>query len=195
MHILVASPTLWARKDLILKVTASVMNGSYRPVSLYYESSGGGWVKNANRIIAQSDTDAVLFGSDDQEFYPDAISVAVEALKERFPDTDGMVGIRQEHGGTEYGVRLLGRKFIERFPTKEVECPDYINYFSDQELWEYTKSLNRFHFCENAVVKHHMPKDTTRNAMWATWDRDEYTWRKRQERKLLWGREFDLLNK
>jgi len=194
MHVLVACPTLWLRTESASRLALSVANSTHEHVSLYYDGDeGSGFVEKINRITAQIDADAVLYAGDDQEFYPDCIEMALASLAEHFPDTDGMIGLNQEHGSTVYGIRLLGRKFLERFPQKAAECPDYTNYFGDQELWEYAKSVDRFYSSRAAIAKHHMSKDRTREIMRSSWEKDEATYHRRRHLGLLWGRDFERI--
>jgi len=193
MNVTVIIPTLWLRPVLLNKCILSLANSDYNPISLFIGGGQLGYVKTVNRMLSEIDVDFVLMGNDDQEYYPNCITIAVKAMTENFPDGDGMIGIRQEHGGTEYGVNLMGRKFIGRFPKNAVMCPDYTNYYSDQELWEYAKSINRFYFCKEAVAIHHMPKDKTRKAICSTWDKDEEIFGKRQQQGLLWGVNFSSM--
>ena len=194
MNVTAIIPTLWLRPRLLKRCVTSLAKSNYSPISLFLGHGQLRYVQTVNKMLFEIDADFFLLGNDDQEYYPDCIPIAVKAMMENFPDTDGMIGVRQEHGGTQYAINLLGRKFIHRFPKNAVMCPDYTNYYNDQELCVYARSIDRFRFCEEAVAIHHMPKDKTRKAMRSTWDKDEKTWEKRQRLGLLWGKNFTLLN-
>jgi hypothetical protein len=190
LEVAVLIPTIWKRKEYLVKCVKSIADSDYGAISLYLIDGKHKYVATVNNALANINADAVLLGNDDQEYYPDCISRAMGAMTRNFPSLNGMVGIRQEHGSTEYGVSLIGKNLIRHFPGNAIMCPDYVNYFNDQELWEYTKKISKFYFCKQAVVIHHMPKDETRKIMRTSWDKDETMWRERQELGYLWGADF-----
>ena len=164
-----------------------------------------GWLKTANNVIIalrlNSTRSAFLMGADDMIFHPGAVQIALDAMNERFPDGDGVVGFNQsnlvEH--CEAGFTLIGPKFQERFEARGLFCPDYKHYYADTELLKYAKSVDKFYYCEDARVDHYHfsvtgEKDSTALESQKSRATDIETARKREEQGLLWGREFMRVN-
>ena len=193
MSATVIIPTLWKRPALLNRCIESIANSSLK-ASLHLSYGNKGYATTVNKALREVNPEFVLMGNDDQEYYPSCISIAAGTLISRFPDLDGMVGIRQEHGGTIYAITLIGRAFVNRFRSRAIFCPDYTNYYQDQELYEYAKSVGKFYFCEKAVAIHHMPGDETRAAMNSTREEDKRVWATRREKGLLWGSSFNQIN-
>ena len=161
------------------------------PVTITRNKERRDWVYSMNRALKEmDDADAVICASDDLEFPPDGISKAVVILKERFPDGDGLIGLKQSCAGVDSAFGLIGRKFIDRFPDRQVFCPDYIHYFSDLELGLFAKSINKFYLCGDVVLKHDRPKDKTRELGLRVFGIDRATRAERVRKGYLWGRNF-----
>jgi len=196
MRVAAIIPTLWLRPELTERCIGSIAQSTVKEgVSVHIEYGKHGYVRTVNGMLASVDADAVMLLNDDQELYPDCIEKAITALKDKFSDTDGIIGIRQEHEGTRYAITFIGHKFCERFPNHAIFCPDYINYHNDEELFTFAQSIEKFHFCPEAVAIHHMPKDKTREAMHSTREQDKETWEKRQAQGLIWGKQFEVIRK
>jgi len=145
-----------------------------------------------NTLLQYAHGDAVLYASDDLTFEKNCIEKAVKILKEKFPDTDGLIGIKQDIKGCSSAFGLIGKKFIERFPHRCVFCPDFIHYSSDFELGRFARNINKWSYCESALVHHKRLKDKTWQVAHKVRDRDFQTMKLRREKKLFWGHSFEL---
>lgn len=160
--------------------------------------------------LLEAEYDAVLWSVDDVEWLPNSIEKAVECMITNFPDTDGVVGIKQECPGHPeytfkwYGQCLIGRKFIERYKDVEYKvcCPDYNHFFQDEELWQYASSLGKFVNCEQAVLYHYHPgfiksemDDTHPIVRGSLFVEDRQTYSKRKISGYVWGKSWELINK
>ena len=113
-------------------------------------------------------------------------------MGERFPDGDGIVSIGKKH---RVAFGLLGRKFADRFPNRQVFCPDFIHYGSDSELFRTISIWGKMAFIAHrpSSVNHARPKDETWRLARASRGRDHRIYFKRQEMGLNWGIEFKLI--
>jgi len=167
------------------------------PATIILNEKRMDYVFSMNRALREmANKDAVIYASDDLIFRPDCISNAVKAMKEHFPDTDGLVVLNRagkpESGGA-FG--LLGKKFINRFPDSAVFCPDYLHYGSDSELWRVAKHLERIYRCREAVIDHSRSRDNTYMLAREVKRCDKRTYSRRRQKRLLWGKNFERLEK
>jgi glycosyltransferase involved in cell wall biosynthesis len=142
---------------------------------------------------------------DDVALYPDFLEQVVNSMEKNFPDTDGVIGTRQECPGYQnytfkwFGQSAIGRKFIERY--KEVDykvcCPFYSHFYQDEEMWMYATSLGKFINCSEALLKHYHPAfvkeevDTTHPLVRGTVMRtDKHIYQERKEKGLIWGKSW-----
>lgn len=145
---------------------------------------------------------------DDTELLPDCLEKLSETFISHFPDMDGMVGISQiyplldieKQNWKENGQCAIGRKFIERFPNRQVCAIEYQFFYQDEEVLEYAKSIHKFVLCKDAKLIHHsanfyssemdethkIPRDKIKL-------QDTMTYKKRKERGLVWGKSFETI--
>jgi len=164
------------------------------PITMIFNKERMDYIFSMNRVLREMEqTNAVLYGSDDLIFRPDCISNAVKAMKERFPDTDGLVALKQRNkeGGAAFG--LLGRKFINRFPDSAVFCPEFIHYAGDTELKRFARSIDKFYQCKEAVVNHLRLEDRTTELVHEVKIHDKQLYKKRKNKRLLWGHSFERI--
>jgi len=149
-----------------------------------------GWVASTNRVFKQFLAPYYIYASDDLVFPPDLIKNAMKLMREKFPDGDGVVTLGRRHKAI-FG--LIGNKWVERFPSRQVFCPFYTHYGSDPEHTELAHKLERFAFHPNRdlQVKHYRRNDETRRFSRSTRDVDRALYRDRQERGRLWGVDFE----
>lgn len=160
--------------------------------------------------LMDSDYGAVLWCVDDVELLPNTLANSVKCMITNFPDTDGVIGIKQECPGHPeytfkwYGQCLIGRRFIQRYANVDYQvcCPDYNHFYQDEEMWEYSTSLGKFVNCEEAVLKHYHPgfikeeMDDTHPLVRGVIARaDSITRAKRKEHDLTWGKSWTLVNR
>ena len=130
-------------------------NGFLGQIVYVRDHSGSVYCRN---LVTQCAEDAVLYATDDIEFRPGAIEVAVRSMAEHFPDGDGIIGFNQgdEHGFSIAGVGLLGQKFLRRYPQRKLFFPGYF-HFSCQEIERLGNRLNRIHLEKEAKLVHYHP--------------------------------------
>jgi len=160
-----------------------------------------------NNFVKQSDAGLILFLCDDCALDVDCLVNAANALHKHFPDGDGLIGLNVTNyppswpeAITQYGFRLVGRKFHKRFPDGQAYCPEYYRFYVDTEMGMYSKLVNKFAFCEEARMQHFHP-----NAPGGTLDDTHYAnrgekqkwdneiWKARQAKGYLWGKDLNIV--
>jgi hypothetical protein len=126
------------------------------------------------------------------------LDIAVTTLLDRFPDSDGVVGLAQENipGAYELAFPLLGRAFLDRFrradPRGRLFMPGYYHLLNDAELGATIACLGNWVFEPRARIRHFHPDgggdtDATFKRGFTYADHDLRLWCHRRERGLLWG--------
>jgi len=220
MHVNIIISTL-DRMDALKMTINSLLESSYKDISIHVMVDGNPEMyeklknshndniniyKNAkrkdviyslNKILINIKKECILYASDDLIFHNDCIEVAFCAMKRRFPDTDGVIGLNQIQGGIskgrKYAFGLIGKKFVERFMNKELFCPEYIHFNGDREMGLYAMEIGKFHYCTSAKVDHIRLSDETTRLGKTVYKGDKIRFRKRQQNQLLWGRNFERL--
>jgi len=156
-----------------------------------------------NQMCKRSTADIIFQYPDDVEFTSDVISNVTKAMVEYFPDFDGVIGQMQTNipDGCDCACVAWGRKFLDRFPDKQIFCPDYKFFFVDDELCRYAKDVGKFHQCTEAKLLHHHPNhsEDTPDETYELSRRlykpgDKVTLQARKDKGLLWGRDFERVN-
>jgi len=137
-------------------------------------------------------TDGLLYATDDIIFYENAIEKAFNDFNYYFPDDDGVVGLSQDkHSFNPAGVALVGKKFIERYPKRQVFCPLYY-HFAAQEVHTLADKLHRF-YLSSAMLLHKHPafykdeRDKTHDDARAFRVKDMNLMKQRKTEGLIWG--------
>jgi hypothetical protein len=100
----------------------------------------------------------MVFATDDITFYFESIQNAWADMMKHFPDTDGVIGFMQD-GNLKFhpaGIVLVGSKFADRYPKRQVYYPGYF-HFACQEIQWYAESLGKFYLSKRAIIYHHNP--------------------------------------
>lgn len=151
--------------------------------------------------------DMMTWAVDDIEVNPDCLEKAVQAMKERYSDYDGVVGLSQICPGhpnytyKPYGQVLLGKKFIKRY--KEVDyqvcAPCFTHFYQDEEMYTFAHSLGKFYHCQEAILKHYHPsfireeRDLTHEIVRGEiFQQDRKTFAERTAKGLVWGKSWML---
>lgn len=159
-----------------------------------------------NRFLATwDDGDAFLYLCDDTELFPDCVSASVAMLEEFCGDA--VIGLNQSNIPNSEkcapcAMALCGRKFVDRFPNRQVFCPDYSRFWADVEVGDYMKQTGLGQYCAAAKLVHYHPSffrnemDSTHHAVrdQKQVEKDKETYRIRKERGLTWGMNHDLVN-
>lgn len=164
-----------------------------------YKKCSGFW----NDHIKKMKADAIMTCNDDVLFNQDTIENIFKYYTKYFPNNDGIVGINQTNiiDHLDSAFTIIGTKYADKFPDRNVWCIDYHRFYGDKELGEYAKSINKFYYCNEIKITHLHPStdirqlDNTHNNVrkWLNIDRRIYEVRKM--RKLLYGKEFVLITK
>jgi len=155
-----------------------------------------------NAFLCQCESDAMMYINDDIEFLEETIPIVLENYYSRFPDYDGVMGLNQvnitDPNKVEAAFGVIGLKYADRFPDRQVFPPCYNRFYGDFELWLYAREINKFYFCEEARILHHHPstnrslEDSTHIDVRKWLAKDRAIFNLRKEKQLLWGRSFEL---
>ncbi len=149
--------------------------------------------------------DAFCYLCDDVEVDQTCFEAVNKLMMNRWPDTDGVVGLHQKNianmnGWCQSAMGVVGRKFADRFPDRKIFCPVYQRFHFDSELGQYARSVGRFEYCLEASLWHHHPVYET-NEMDETHRlvrdpqlvaADTAMYKVRHENGLIWGKTFEL---
>ena len=159
---------------------------------LYTNKNRKGAVFCRNHAI-QYCYDGILYATDDMTFEPDAIENAINAFNSYFPDDDGVIGFVQIPDNFHpTGVALVGQKFLQRYPSKQLFNPEYF-HFACQEVYWLASKLGKFHQEPTAVIRHYHPAffrdemDKTHIEARKYREKDHALMRERQAKGLIWG--------
>ena len=120
----------------------------------------------ARNLVSQAVEGDLICAVDDITFDQGAIDAAAAAMKERYPDHDGVIGFRRtdrDHtkmkktSGMYGGVALIGQKFLRRYPNRKLCYPGYF-LFAAQEITNLAVKLGRGSVCEEARICHYPPR-------------------------------------
>ncbi len=216
VKIIVAIPTCSIeRLPLLVKAVESIQAGSYKNVHPVIVADGSerlhdmakkqlqnvtillnkkrmDWTVSVNRVFKEFDADYYVYASDDLIFPQNCIENAVTTMKKRFPDGFGLVTISKKN---RCPFALIGRKFVEHFPDRQVFCPDFVHYGGDSELMRTVTKLGIFAYPPDrqSQVKHFRQKDETWRIARRIRGRDRVVFFRRKEKDYLWGVDFNLV--
>jgi hypothetical protein len=136
---------------------AMFMDERANRVTYVKEHSGSVYCRN---LVTASAKDAVFYATDDIVFSEGSFEAAIAAMKEHFPDDDGVIGWTQGNGGgcSPTAWALVGKTFLARYPGKKLFYPGYF-HFSCQEIEFASRGLDKFYSEPAAHVTHFHPKD------------------------------------
>jgi len=158
-----------------------------------------------NSYLQQCEADAMCYINDDVLFFEDTIEMIFKYFQEAFPDYDGILGLHQDNildaRKVDAAFGVIGLKYADRFPKRQVFCPDYNRFFGDWELWRYAKSIGKFAFDRQVRVTHLHPctdatlEDDTHKLVRKWLSIDKHIFKQRQSKNLLWGDSWELITK
>lgn len=215
MKITIIIPTCSSsRIPLLVKTVESIQAGSYKNIHPVIVADGNphitkeanrklhhvsvisnkeriGWVASTNRVLREFNSEYYIYAADDLVFPPDCIECAMGKMRGRFPDGYGVVTLGRK---TKAIFGLIGNKWVEHFPNRQVFCPYYLHYGADHEHTQFCKKIGKFAYSSkrDSQVKHFRLKDETcRIARSCYRTKDLDLARERREKDLLWGISFD----
>lgn len=215
MKIIISIPTCSSsRIPLLVKTVESIQAGLYKNVHPVIVADGNshifeeankrlhnvsvimnkervGWVVSTNRVLREFDSEYYIYAADDLIFPENCIECAMVTMRKRFPDGYGVVTLGRK---TKAIFGLIGNKWVEHFPDRQVFCPYYLHYGADHEHTQFCKKIGKFAYPPNrdSQVEHFRLKDETcRIARSCYRTKDLDLRKKRKEKNLIWGINFD----
>ena len=107
-------------------------------------------------LVAPDTPDGLLYATDDILFGDGAFEIYLDEFNAAFPDDDGVLGIKQRTNTCKTGVALIGQTFLGRYPGRCPFNPDCW-HFSAHEVGWLAEKLDKFAYCESAVITHRSP--------------------------------------
>lgn len=157
-----------------------------------------------NARLRETRADVFLYLCDDTEMDIGCLRAVRNAFRNKFPDFDGVVGIRQSNIPVSQSVPAafgaIGMKFADRFSLRNVFCPEFFCFYIDEELGIYADNIGKFYHCFDAAVIHHTPgadkakPDDTNRWLRRNKQHDIAVYRERKRRGLIWGKNFKLVS-
>lgn len=174
------------------KVKKRIRKRHLHDVSVILNEERIDWVASINRVLREFDSEYYIYASDDLIFPLDCIKNAMKTMRKCFPDGFGVISLSKR---TKCIFGLLGRKFADHFPNRQVFCPDFIHYGADSELFRIVKKLGKYAYPpeRESQVEHFRLKDETRQFARKARNRDGRLKYKRQEKGYRWGIDFNLI--
>ncbi len=113
-----------------------------------------------NKLLEQfgDEFDAILYATDDIAFYEGVFPKLIARFEECFPDTDGVLGLKQEQGHHPTGVAIVGNRFLARYPNCHLFCEGYF-HFAAQEVKRLAEHVNKFAYTEEVMLTHFHPQN------------------------------------
>jgi len=154
-----------------------------------------------NTHIKTMTANAMVYLNDDVVLHQDTLSKLIQTYLKHFPDFDGVMGLNQCNLPTEKTIQsafgVIGTIYANRFPDRQVFCPEYYRFYGDYEIMLYAKSINKFHYGENVRIDHlhgdfTKLKDGTHRAVRKYKEKDCPIYSNRQTKKYIWGKTFDI---
>lgn len=154
-----------------------------------------------NAYLASMEADALCYLTDDIQLDYMCLSEGWNHLS--LMGLDGVVGFKIENALDGQPARaafgMIGKPFVDRFPNKEVFCPEYSCFYLDEELEMFSSKIGRFIFCEQARLRHSHPDftgdgpDKTHIHHRRHKFRDIIAYKLRRKQKLIWGESFEKI--
>ncbi len=154
-----------------------------------------------NTHLKYMKADIMAYLNDDVLLLPNSLDNIINHYQEYFPDYDGILGLNQSNiespTNKEGAFGIIGNKYANRFPDRQVFCPDYYRFYADAEVELFAKSIGKFKYNKEVKI-HHLHgsfygEDETHIAVRKYLKQDKRIFIKRQEKDLLWGYNFKLL--
>lgn len=168
-----------------------VANEKLHHVSIIANKKRIGWVASTNHVLKSFTSEYYIYAADDLIYPSDCIELAVMTMRAHFSDGFGVVTLGRK---TKAIFGLIGNKWVEHFPDRQVFCPYYLHYGADHEHTQFCKKIGKFAFPakRDSQVEHFRLKDETcRIARSCYRTKDLHLRKRREERDLLWGENFD----
>lgn len=183
-------------KELIKRINRHYGNVvGKRPEFIFFNEKRIGWGRSINRVLQETNFQFYMSASDDLEFLPGTLSIAMNDLLTHFPDGDGVVGFNQQNlkHFCPGAFVLVGRKWVERFPEDQMYFPGYKHFCVDSEHWHYAESEGKFFFSTGAIVYHQRFQDDCHRIAQKSLKYDRVLWwLKKGKPEHYWGNDRSL---
>lgn len=166
---------------------------SYNNVTVILNKERVEYAASFNRAVREFDSDFYVWACDDLVFPPDCIKRAMEIMHKNIIAGNGIVSLSKTNKAT---TGLFGRKWRDRFPDRQVFCPDYIHYGADAEASCVAMELGAFAFLPKIAnrVKHFIIRhDKTWGVVVKAGRCDREMKEERRKKGYKWGINFDLI--
>ena len=110
-----------------------------------------------NAHLLKMKADAMAYLNDDVVIPLKGIKKIIECYEQHFPEFDGIMGLNQSLESStnkEGAFGVIGKKYTERFPNKQVFPQPYYRFYADEELELYAKSIGKFKYDKEAKIIH-----------------------------------------
>lgn len=149
-----------------------------------------------NDALRASKADAVCYLTDDVLLNRYCLAIAAMEIKKM--DFDGVVGFvienhTEPHQPCQAAFGIIGMKYADRFPERQVFFPGYRSLYADMELQQQAQKLGKFKFHQNCLLVHFHPnytlgeRDDTHVHTRREFDKDRETFEERNAKGLIWG--------
>jgi len=151
-----------------------------------------GSVKTRNDLLQSFITGDVLCAVDDVVFIDGGLEKIYEQFLDRFPDHDGILGLRQSVDHHPSGMSIIGEKTMERFIDRQAFNPEYF-HFAAQEIMDLAIKIDKWEYPEDVIFEHYHPgryknlSDQTHIDARAKHTQDKALRRYRRDNDLTWG--------
>jgi len=179
MKMEIVIPT-YQRKDKLIRLLNSIEQDVDVVIFVYFDNNDTTWIEISemfpqvitlplntkhqafgiwnHHLSKWFNSDIMVYLCDDTELYPSTINNIFYHFEDRFPDTDGLVTFKQANiKGTDSAMGAIGRKFSQRYGSKQCFCPNYVSFYADTELGDYAKKLGKFYYAEDCLINHYHP--------------------------------------
>lgn len=156
-----------------------------------------------NKCFKETKADAIFYCNDDILLFDDTLKKAISTFEREFQDYDGILALSQanlpESQEIEGIFAIVGTKFSDRFPRRQLFCPSYYRFRCDKELMLFSQSIGKFRFYPDIKIKHIIPDlkkniiDETHKEVRSYLIADNLMYEKRKKLGYLWGKNFNLI--
>lgn len=139
----------------------SIREQSYSPIEvvIHYDhlADRQGCPKTLAAGVELANGDLVAFVGQDCRLEKDYVAKAVDAMRQSFPEMDGMVGTNDGHHGERLATHWLASKKLLPALGGYFFHPDYEHSYADNELMERCRLMGKYAYAADARLYHDNP--------------------------------------
>lgn len=155
-----------------------------------------------NYHLKRMQADGMMYLNDDVEMLGDGVVVAKNQFVLTFPYYDGVMGFVQANLKGRFDTApaafgIVGSKFADGFPERQVFCPEYHHLWIDRELEMAARAKGKFVVAEQVKLNHYHPclgaqfDDDTHHYIRQWKEQDKKVWEARRAKGWVWGVDFN----